>query len=115
MMKIGFAFSNIGVDFVGPIYVRNIFGLDRTMYKPYIASYTCATTRAINLELCPDLSALAFVRSLKRFQGRRGIPLLTVSDNGQIFEDKNGQRYRLEHNIIWKFNVPRASFWGGFF
>ena len=110
-----FAFSNIGVDFAGPIYVRNIFGSDKTMYKSYIALYTCATTRAIHLELCPDLSAPAFVRSLKRFQGRRGIPSLTVSDNGKTFKDKKVQRYALENSIIWKFNVPRASFWGGFF
>ena len=110
-----FAFSNIGVDFAGPIYVRNIFGSDKTMYKSYIALYTCAVTRAIHLELCPDLSAPAFVRSLKRFQGRRGIPSLTVSDNGKTFKDKKVQRYALENNITWKFNVPRASFWGGFF
>ena len=105
-MSADFAFSNIGVDFAGPIYVRNAFGSDKTMYKSHIALYICATTRAIHLELCPDLSAPAFVRSLKRFQGRRGIPSLTVSENEKTFKDKKVQRYALENNIIWKFNVP---------
>ena len=109
------AFANIGVDFAGPVFVKNIYGSDNVMHKCYIALYTCTVTRAIHLELVPDQSTPAFLRSLKRFQGRRGIPCLVVSDNGSTFKDRNVQNYALGNNIVWRFNVPRASWWGGFF
>ena len=49
------AFSQVGVDFAGPLYVRNIYNSDTEMHKCHIALFTCASTRAIHLELTPDL------------------------------------------------------------
>ena len=85
------------------------------MYKCYIALFTCASTRAIHLELTPDLSANSFIRVLKRFIGRRGFPGLIISDNGTTSKDAKVKKFTLERNIEWKFNVPTASWWGGFF
>ena len=85
------------------------------MYKCYIALFTCANTRAIHLELTPDLSANSFIRVLKRFIGRRGFPGLIISDNGTTFKDAKVKKFTLERNIEWKFNVPTASWWGVFF
>ena len=85
------------------------------MYKCYIALFTCASKRAIHLELTPDLTGPAFIRVLKRFTGRRGLPNFILSDNGQTFHDKKVKRYVLVRDIEWKFNVPTASWWGGFF
>ena len=51
------AFSMIGVDFEGPVFVKDIFADGPTMYKSYILIVTCASTRAIHLELTPDLTA----------------------------------------------------------
>ena len=84
------------------------------MYKCYIALFTCASTRAIHLELTPDLSTNSFIRVLKRFIGRRGFPGLIISDNGTTFKDAKVKKFTLERNIEWKFNVPTASWWGGF-
>ena len=109
------AFSKIAVNFAGPLYVRNICESKGDMYKCYIALFTFASTRAIHLELTPDLTGPAFIRVLKRFTGRRGLPNFNLSDNGQTFHDKKVKRYILVRDIEWKFNVPTASLWGAFF
>ena len=59
-----FAFTRVGVDFLGPMYVKDVFSKKGEMNKTYIALFTCATTRAIHLELVPNLSAESFIRSL---------------------------------------------------
>jgi len=87
------------------------------MFKCYIALFTCASTRAIHLELTPNLSATSFLRVLRRFFGRRGLPTLLISDrtDRKTFEDAEVKTFVLNRNIDWKFNVPTASWWGGFF
>ena len=109
------AFTKVGVYFAGPLYVKNIYQSGGEMYKCYIALFTCASTRNIHLELTPDLSANSFIRVLKRFIERRGFPGLIISDNGTTFKDAKVKKFTLERNIQWKFNVPTASWWGGFF
>ena len=109
------AFSNIAVDFAGPLYVKNIYSDSNETHKCYIALFTCASTRAIHLELAVDLQANSFIRVLKRLIGRRGLPTRVQSDNGKTFVDKMVQRYILSRDITWKFNLPCASWYGGFF
>ncbi|XP_068742366.1 uncharacterized protein [Montipora capricornis] len=72
------AFSKVGVDFAGPLYVKNIYLSKGEMYKCYIALFTCA-------------------------------------NNGKTFRDAKVKKFALDRNIDWKFNVPTASWWGGFF
>ena len=64
------------MDFAGPMYVKDVFSKDGDMNKVYIALFTCAATRAVHLELVPNLSAESYVRALVRFKGRRGTPAL---------------------------------------
>ena len=66
----GHAFSKIGIDYAGPIFVKNIFGDEKEMFKSYIVLITCACTRGIHLELAPDMGASAVIQALKRFQAR---------------------------------------------
>ncbi|XP_068761955.1 uncharacterized protein [Montipora capricornis] len=63
-----FAFSHVGA---GPMYVRDIFAKGGGMNKVYIALFTCATSRAVHLELVPSLTAESFIKALARFKGRR--------------------------------------------
>ena len=109
------AFNRVGVDFAGPVYVRDVYSNKGKLNKAYIALYTCASSRALHLELVPDLSSIAFVNCLKRFIGRRGIPKLVVSDNAKTFKCSTLKAFLSRYNISWKFNVPRAPWWGGFF
>ena len=47
--------------------------------------YTGASTRAVHLDLVPDLSSTSFIQILKSFTPRLGIPKLFISDNGTNF------------------------------
>ena len=42
--------------------------------------------RAVQLDIVPDMTTAAFIRSLKRFSARRGLPRKFVSDNGKTFK-----------------------------
>ena len=76
-------FAYTGVDFVGPLYVKNH---TVPQQKEWICLYTCCVTRAIHLALAPSLTTSVFLRSLRRFSARRGTPLLMLSDNGKTFK-----------------------------
>lgn len=103
------------MDFAGPMYVRDIFAKGGGMNKVYIALFTCATSRAVHLELVPSLTAESFIKALARFKGRRGTPTLIVSDNGKTFKDSRVQAYCQRDGTKWRFNVEAAPWWGGFF
>lgn len=78
------------------------------------------------MDLVPDMTATSFLRCLKRFVARRGIPRRIVSDNGQTFKaaakaietmlsEEDVQQYLSGNKIIWSFNVEKAPWWGGIF
>ena len=116
-------FSNVGVDFAGPLYVKASKG---NMVKSYIALFTCCVTRAVHLELVPDLFASTFVNCLRRFCSRRGTPSLIVSDNAKtfkatskllkkLFRTKQVEDFLESRRINWRFNLERAPWMGGMF
>ena len=84
------------------------------------------TAGAIHIDILTDLSPQSFIRCLKRFISRRGLPSLVVSDNGTTFKASakiiksilshpEVQHLLSEINLKWIFNVERAPWWGGFF
>ena len=109
------AFTQVGVDFAGPDYLKDVYSKSKKVYKACIAIFTCASSRAVRLELVPDLSRGTFLRCLKRFVSRRGVPRLVISDNGKTFEGCSLKPFLSQHGIVWKLNVPQAPWWGGFF
>jgi len=95
-----------------------------TLKKCYITLFTCATTRAVHLELCLDLSTDKFLLALRRFAGRCGLPNTIHTNNAQTFHAANKElcsvfsaakthQYFVEQGLRWKFNMPRAAWWGG--
>ena len=87
------AFTNVCIDFAGPLFVRDIYSKSKMMHKCYIALFTCANMRALHLELVPSLKSQTFIHALKRFMARRGISKLIVSDNGSTFLDSTVHSY----------------------
>ena len=86
------------------MYVKNIFKNDpNELFKVYTALYTCASTRAVYLDLVPDGSSRSFVNSLKRFIARHGTPKLFISDNARSFVGPEVQDYISHANIGWNF------------
>ena len=105
------AFTQVGVDFAGPVYLKDVYSKSKKVYKAYIAIFTCASSRAVHLELVPDLSTGTLLICLKR----RGVPRLVISDNGKTFKSSSLKAFLSQYGIVWKFNVPGAPWWGGFF
>ena len=109
------AFSMIGVDYAGPMYVKDIYSSSKDMHKVYISLYTCASSRAVHLDLVPNMSSEAFVRSLERFIGRPGIPSLIISDNRKTFKGPEIRNLIASKNIKWRYIVEKSPGWGGFY
>ena len=92
----------------------------------WICLFTCCVTRAVHLEVVTDMSAYTFIRCLKRFTARRGVPRKILSDNwknfkvaavflGRVFEDQTLIDYFSTLGTEWLFNVEKAPWWGGVF
>lgn len=58
-------FHTVGVDYTGSVSIRD--PANNNFNKYYICLFTCATTRAIHLELAKDMTATTFINILRRF------------------------------------------------
>ena len=85
------------------------------MHKAYILLLTRSTSRAIHLELVPDVSAPATVRDLRRFIGRRGTPHFVVSENFKSFKSLELRQFLWSKSIDWDFILPASPWWGRFY
>ena len=116
-------FTNTGVDYFGPILVknnkRNRFTSGHS--KRYGVVLTYLTTRAAHLELAGDLSTDSFILALKRFMARRRQPKVMYSDSGSNFRGAENELGDLiskisnltNYNINWKFIPPLSPWMGG--
>lgn len=124
-------FINCGLDFAGPITIKNSFLNNRKNIKGYIALFICFATKAIHLELVTNLSSEAFLSALKRFISRRGNITNIYSDNATNFVGADREMRDLfvkfknqancptlineltKQNITWHFIPPRSPHFGG--
>lgn len=116
-------FSSIGVDYFGPLYVKQ----GRSHVKRYGCLFTCLSSRAIHLEIAHTLDTDSFLGALYRFISRRGRPECIYSDNGtnfragerelkELLQEWNQDAIHaklLQRQIEWHFNPPAASHMGG--
>ena len=107
-------FKNVGVDYLGPLFVLPKFKPGNQLFKVWVVLYTCASTRGIVLDVVDNMSSNAFLNSLRKFIARRGAPSLFVSDNGTSFKAIETQNFIATREITWKFNLEAAPWWGGF-
>ena len=118
------AFSYSGVDFAVPLTIR----ADNATHsnKVWICLFTCLVTWAVHLDVVTNMSTHSFLRCLKRFVPRRGLPRKFVSDNGKtfkaeskyikaVFEDRTVKEHLTGMGCEWTFNVERAPWWGSAF
>lgn len=116
-------FTNVGVDYFGPIEVKQ----GRSYVKRYGVIFTCMASRAIHLEVAHSLDTDSCISAIRRFICRRGPVAHFRSDNGTNFTGAEKELKRaiadLNHrsiekalihdNIKWTFNPPAASHHGG--
>ena len=116
-------FQVIGVDFAGPLRYQM---KPKPEGKACILLYACSLTRAMYIDLVPNLETTEFIRSLKCFIARRGRPQRIYSDNGktfvgaskwieQVMKDERIHGLLAQQGIEWKFNLSRAPWRGGQF
>lgn len=119
------AFSHIGIDFFGPFIVT----VGRRTEKRYGCIFSCMASRAIHLELAHSLSTDSFIQAFRRFLCRRGNVQSVTSDNGTNLVSANKELkeavsdwnenaldlFMKQNSILWNFNAPAASHWGGFY
>jgi len=66
-------FAVTGLDFAVPLYTKK-----DTSAKSYILLLTCATMRALHLEVSSDMSVDKFLMALDRFVSREDYPTLST-------------------------------------
>lgn len=79
-------FCYTGVGFAGLFYTKQ--SVISEIQKVWLCLYTCCVTRAVHLNLVPNLNDFTFLRSFKSFSARRGVPSKVWSDNGKTFNLK---------------------------
>ena len=123
-------FSHTGLDFAGPLHVKDISKETSSesraeLNKVYVLLLTCASTRAVHLELTRRLDVPTFLLAIRRFVARRGLPASFISDNARTFKSASKDlrkiirsqefsRYMTKNRVGWKFIVDKAPWWGGF-
>lgn len=124
-------FMRCGLDYAGPIYIKENTSRRSRVVKTYICIFVCFTTRAIHIELVNDLTTDSFLNSLKRFISRRGKPSDIFSDNGSNFigasnhfielynllsNDKHHEKvsnFLIQDKIKWHFIPAKSPHMGG--
>ena len=76
----------------------------------WICLFTCLVTRAVHIDVVTDMSSETFIRCLKRFAARRGIPQKFLSDNGRQLHVLSRQCSR---NNLCK-TICLEEVWNGF-
>ena len=104
-------FSFTGIDYAGPVYVKNHPG------KFYVLLFTCGTTRAVHLEVTDNLNVEEFLMAFKRFVSRRMLPSIIYSDNAKTFlAVKSLIQKEFRHACLeWRCISPRAAWQGGMY
>lgn len=119
-------FSKIGLDYLGPLYIRSETGTE----KVWVCLFTCMIIRAVHLEVVLDASTEEFLLGLRRFIATRGKPDEILSDNASQFKAasttldlvwrnllrrKEVLNYVSNQGIKWNFIVELAPWMGGFY
>ncbi|XP_044575197.1 uncharacterized protein LOC123259005 [Cotesia glomerata] len=125
------AFSHVGVDYFGPVSIKEKKFRNRTIIKAYGCVFICMATKAVHLEIVSDMTTEGFLGAFGRFIGRRGVPSHVYSDNGTNFVGANNElrelyylleseqhqgrvkEYAVRKNITWQFNPPLSPHFGG--
>lgn len=126
------AFKHTGIDYCGPLFIKERKYRNRAKVKVYVAVFVCFATRAVHIEIVSDLSTEAFLACLKRFFSRRGKSSDLYSDNGTNFKGANREIQELYSFLndqktinelseqlaaysetTWHFIPPRSPHFGG--
>ena len=103
------------MDFAGPLQYKETSRITQ-VESAYDVLFTCASTRAVHLNLTKDTTAPTFQMALKEFIARRAKPSMIISDNAKTFQatkrwldviqnDQDIHNYLAQQNIKRRFNL----------
>ena len=96
------AFESTAMDFTAHLYVK----MQKTTQKVYICLFTCCTTRAIHLEIVPDMTCTSFLRAFRRFTSNYSVPKLLYCDNAKTFKSGEEELKKL-YKIVGSENCQK--------
>ena len=127
-LQVDAPFTYVGLDVFGPwqVIVRRTRAASSSN-KRWGLLLTCLVSRAIHVELIEELSSASFINALRRFIALRGPIQELRSDRGTNFvgaakelnivsefvEDTPMKQFLSDNEIVWIFNPPHASHFGG--
>lgn len=124
-------FENCGIDYCGPLLYRRVSQRRSQPVKAYVALFVCMATKAIHIELVPDMTTKKFLEALQRMIARRGAIKHIYCDNATNFVGAKNELHELQllfasdthqyqvHKlctsvgITWHFIPPRSPHFGG--
>ena len=80
------SFQTIGIDYAGPVYIRDVYSHCDELFKCYFLLITYAATRAVHVELSSDFSSNSLILALRRCFAHQGTPSQLISDNFKTFK-----------------------------
>ena len=112
------------VDAAGPFAFKNDGG---EIIPAYILLFCCPVTRAVRLELVPNLSTERFLLALRKFYNRNSTVTEFFSDNASSFKkaaeeikflfqaasSEATQNFLGQKGLTWRWNVARAPWRNG--
>ena len=130
------AWSNVGVDYLGPLLCKHECVEDghssRNCPHPknqvWISIFTCMHTRAIHGEVVKDCTTYEFLNAFRKFVANKGRPNCFYSDNAKTFKSADKQLRLLLRNemstvynntfygsapIQWEFSTETAPWTNG--
>ena len=127
-------FSDIGIDFAGPLYVKE----RAIVKKTYVCLFTCTSSRMVHLELTNSLTTDEFLQAFSRMTSRGCLCRTMWPDNGKTFKAASNEIQKLysqceaqshtmwdrmdqnriesefaSKGIKWKFITQRSPWRGG--
>lgn len=122
-------FSYTGVDYAGPIELKEYLKTTIRTKKAWIAIFVCLQTRAIYLDIVTDSTSAAFISCFRRFIGRKGKCVKLFSDNSTTFTGASKEllaAYKVWNTLethrklyfygtSWQFMTPAAPHQGGIY
>lgn len=124
-------FETVGIDYAGPFRVRvnsQKVSTQADDKKIWICLFTCASVRAVHLEIVENMSTEEFLLAFRRFCAKYQTPKLVISDNGRSFTraakeiqflydltlDIKVQRDMAKQGVEWRFVTEYAPWQNGF-
>ena len=88
-------FKYTGIVFAGPLVTKDLCG--QNTLKTYICLFTCASTRAVHLEIVESLSTESFIRVFRKCTVCRGLPATLMCDIAKTIKTTSKEVQKISH------------------